>query len=133
MPYLFDTDTISAVLGPRLDLWVARRLAAVPANDQYTSAITFAELLFGALRRGRDDLVERIQLIAETIPVLPFHEAAAQRYAELRAELERRGEPLAEPDMRMAAIALAFDLVLVTGNERHFRRVPGLMVENWTR
>ena len=136
MPYLFDTDFISALLRPWPDLRVARRLAAVPASEQYTSAITLAELLLGALRRGRADVVERISLIAETVPVLPFHEAAAHMYAELRTELERRseplaGEPLAEADLRIAAIALAFDLVLVTGNERHFRQIPDLVVENW--
>src|SRR3989442_803659 len=131
MPYLFDTDTISALLRPRPDLAVARRLASVPARDQFTSAITLAELLFGALRKQRIDLVERIRALAETVPVLPFHAPAAEAYAQLRADLERRGTPRAEPDLRIAAVALAFDLVLVTGNERHFRRVPNLMVENW--
>jgi tRNA(fMet)-specific endonuclease VapC len=67
----------------------------------------------------------------DRVPVLPFHEAAAHAYAEIRTELERRGTPLDEPDLRIAAIARAFDLVLVTGNERHFRRVPNLVVENW--
>src|SRR6266542_3303605 len=131
MAYLFDTDTISAVLRPRPDLGVARRLATVAAAEQFTSAITLGELLFGALRRQRADLLERIQAIADTVPVLPFHEAAARMYAELCAELERRGTPLAEPDLRIAAIARTFNLVLVTGNERHFRRVPNLVVENW--
>lgn len=131
MAYLFDTDTISAVLRRRPDLAVARRLAAVPADEQFTSVITLGELLFGALRRQRTDLVDRIEAIAERVPVLPFHEAAARTYARLRAELERRGTALAEPDLRIAAIARTFDLVLVTGNERHFRRVPGLVVENW--
>jgi tRNA(fMet)-specific endonuclease VapC len=129
--YLFDTDTISAVLRPRPDLAVARRLAAIAPDEQFTSAITLGELLFGALRRGRGDLIERIRTLAETVPVLPFHEAAARTYAELRTELERRGTPLAEPDLRIAAIARSFDMVLVTGNERHFRRVPDLLVENW--
>jgi hypothetical protein len=76
MAYLFDTDTISAVLRPRPDLGVARRLATVAADEQFTSAITLGELLFGALRRQRADLLERIQAIADTVPVLPFHEAA---------------------------------------------------------
>jgi tRNA(fMet)-specific endonuclease VapC len=131
VPYLFDTDTISAVLRPRPDLGVARRLASVSADEQFTSAITLGELLFGALRRQRTDLIERIQALAERVPVLPFHEPAARAYAELRTELEHRGTPLAEPDLRIAAIALTFNLVLVTGNERHFRRVPNLAVENW--
>ena len=127
MAYLFDTDTISAVLRPRPDLRVARRLATVAADEQFTSAITLGELLFGALRKQRADLLERIQAIADTVPVLPFHGPAARTYA----ELERRGTPLAEPDLRIAAVALSFNLALVTGNERHFRRVPNLVVENW--
>lgn len=131
MAYLFDTDTLSAMLRPRPDLAVARRLAAIPASEQFTSAINLAELLFGAIRRQRLDLVERIRGLAERVPVLPFHEAASHVYAEVRAELESRGAPLAEPDLRIASIALAFDLVLVTGNERHFRRVPRLVIENW--
>ena len=52
-------------------------------------------------------------------------------YAELRSELERHGTPIPEPDLRIAAIARTFNLVLVTGNEHHFRRVPALAVENW--
>ena len=52
-------------------------------------------------------------------------------YGRLRAELERNGRPLAEPDLRIAAIALARELTLVSGNARHFGRVPGLRVENW--
>jgi tRNA(fMet)-specific endonuclease VapC len=129
--YLFDTDTISAILRPRPDLGVARRFAEVPAGEQFTSSLTLGELLFGAVRKGRVDLLDQIRMLARIVPVLPFNEAAAHRYAELRAELERLGTPLAEPDVRIASIALAFELVLVTGKERHFRRVPRLSVENW--
>lgn len=63
--------------------------------------------------------------------VLPFDAAAAETYGSLRAGLEASGRRLAEPDLRIASIALARDAVLVTGNERHFRRVNGLAVENW--
>ena len=63
--------------------------------------------------------------------MLPFDEAAARRYGEVRAELERRGTPLGDGDLRIGSIALAQGLTLVTGNVRHFWRIPGLMVENW--
>ncbi|MDP9373953.1 MAG: type II toxin-antitoxin system VapC family toxin, partial [Chloroflexota bacterium] len=53
------------------------------------------------------------------------------RYGTLRAELEAAGTPLAEPDLRIASIALTHDLTLVTGNLRHFGRISGLAVENW--
>jgi tRNA(fMet)-specific endonuclease VapC len=65
------------------------------------------------------------------IDVIPFDAAAAERYGALRAQLEAAGQRLAEADLRIAAIALAHDLTLVTGNVRHFARVPELRVENW--
>jgi tRNA(fMet)-specific endonuclease VapC len=129
--YLFDTDTISAVLRPRPDLAVSRRLASVAADEQFTSSITLGELLFGAIKRDRTDLIERLRALVLLVPVLPFDEGAAHVYARLRAALERAGTPLAEPDLRIAAIAQAVGLTLVTGNERHFHRVPDLVVENW--
>lgn len=69
-------------------------------------------------------------LLAE-LPVLPFDALAARRYGEVRAELEEGGTPIGDADMRIAAIALARGLKVVTGDERHFRRVRGLEVENW--
>jgi tRNA(fMet)-specific endonuclease VapC len=65
------------------------------------------------------------------VRILRFNRAAAEVYGGLRAGLERAGTPLSEPDMRIAAIALDLDLTVVTGNVRHFARVPGLRVENW--
>ena len=62
---------------------------------------------------------------------MPFDREAAEVYGPLRAELERQGRPLAAPDLQIAAIALSRDLTLITGNVRHFGRVPGLRVENW--
>ena len=63
--------------------------------------------------------------------VLPFDTLAARTFGALKASLERKGTPLAEPDLRIASIALARGLILVTRNTRHFQRVPGLTVENW--
>ena len=63
--------------------------------------------------------------------MLPFDVAAARRYGEVRAELERLGTPLAEADLRIGAIALSRGLTVVTGNVRHFQRIPELSVENW--
>lgn len=71
------------------------------------------------------DVIERAQVI------LPFDKAAAKVYGPLRARLESEGRPLAEPDLRIACIALSRELTLVTGNLRHFARVPDLSVENW--
>jgi tRNA(fMet)-specific endonuclease VapC len=130
--YCFDTDVISATIKPAPPLHLIRRLATVPAADQYTTSITVAELVYGAQRVGREALTARVEAVVRGAQaVLPFDTAAARRFGELKAELERRGEPLAEPDLRIAAIAVSRGLTLVTRNVRHFRRVPGLVVENW--
>jgi tRNA(fMet)-specific endonuclease VapC len=129
--YLIDTDVLSAVLAAQPNLAVVRRLAAVPPEDQATSAVNVGELLFGALRRHRPGLLERVEALVGVLAVVPFDEPSARAYARLRAALEAAGTPLAEPDLRIAATALAYGLTLVTGNERHFRRVPELAVENW--
>lgn len=130
--YCFDTDTLSAVLKRDPPLGLIRKLAAVPPEDQFTTAINLGELLYGASRASRDDLVTRInEIITTRVCVLPFDERAAEKYGPLRAGLESEGRTLHEADLRIASIALAADLVVVTGNLRHFERIPGLIVENW--
>ena len=132
--YLLDTDVLSNLLKRSPSMSLITKLAAVPAESQFTSSITLGEVLDGARRRGpqADDLLTQIETrLLPELPVLPFDTTAARRYGEVRTELERRGTPLGDADLRIAAIALARGLTVVTGNIRHFQRVPGLQVENW--
>ena len=122
---------LSAVVAVRPNLEVVKRLSAVPLEDQNTSAINVGEMLFGATRRHNAGLLERIETLIEVLAVVPFDESAARIYAHLRVALEVAGTPLDEADLRIAATALANNLTLVTGNERHFRRITGLTIENW--
>ena len=130
--YCFDTDVLSAVLRRDPPMHLIRRLARTPAAEQATTTITMGELLYGAAKKGSPKLVGRVRdLLAGAVTILPFDQPSAEAYGSLRAELEASGRPLAEPDLRIAAIATAYDLTLVTGNVRHFRRVPNLPVEDW--
>jgi tRNA(fMet)-specific endonuclease VapC len=131
LAYLLDTDVVSSVLRPSPDTAVLRRFATTPQTEIFTSAITVAELVYGTARKRLSDLERRIETLLATLPVVSFDELAGYRYGQLRADMDRSGESLAIPDLQIAATALAHDLILVTGNERHFRRVPGLTVENW--
>ncbi len=72
-----------------------------------------------------------VEYVQGDVAIVPFDEPAAGLYAEIRVALEASGQRLDDPDLRIAAICLAHDLTLVTGNVRHFERVPGLRVENW--
>ena len=131
--YLLDTDILSNLMKRAPASALVTGLARVRPEDQFTSSVTLGELLYGAHRSSRTAaLLERIEeTLLPELPVLPFDAAAARRYGEIRAELERRGNPIGDADTRVAAIALSRGLTVVTGNERHFRRVPGLEIENW--
>jgi tRNA(fMet)-specific endonuclease VapC len=130
--YCFDTDILSATIRPAPPLHLIRRLATVPPQDQFTTSITVGELIYGARRVGREDLSRRVeQVIRRAQTVLAFDTTAARTFGFLKATLEQRGTPLAEPDLRIASIALSRGLILVTRNVRHFQRVAELTVENW--
>jgi tRNA(fMet)-specific endonuclease VapC len=130
--FCFDTDVLSAVVGKVPSLPLIRRLARTPPEHQFTTAITLGELLYGAARRGSSRLERQVrEVIVGALPVLPFDAAAAEVYGRLRAHLEGEGRRLDEPDLRIASIALSKGLTVVTGNVRHFGRVPDLKVENW--
>ena len=130
--YCFDTDVLSAVIRRDPPLALIRRLARVPATEQATTTITLGELLYGAAKRGSDRLTRRVrEVVTLATVILPFDADAAEVYGPLRAQLENEGRRLAEPDLRIASIALPRGLTVVTGNVRHFSRVPGLAVENW--
>lgn len=130
--YCFDTDVLSATMRREPSLPLIRRLAQIPPPEQFTTAVTLGELLYGAARRDSERLRGRVrELVRGALTVLPFDERAAEVYGPLRARLEAEGRRLDEPDMRIASIALSRELTLVTGNVRHFDRVPDLTVENW--
>lgn len=131
MPFLLDTDTVSAVLKRTPHAGVVRRLAQTPQAEVFTSAITVGELVYGATLHAVPGLDARIETVLATLPVVSFDEAAAYRYGVVRADLERMGRRLDDPDLRIASVALAHDLVLVSGNQKHFTRIPELRLENW--
>ncbi len=103
------------------------------SEQQFTSSITFGELIVGAHRLGPRSTVLLGQIetrLIPNLPILPFDAVAARRYGEVRALLEGQGTSLGDADLRIAAIALVRSLTIVTANTRHFRRVPGLPVES---
>ena len=130
--YLLDTDILSNLAKRAPSTALVTKLASVPLEHQSTSSITLGELVYGAHRFNRRALLQRLdETVLANVPVLSFDAPAARRYGEIRAELERRGTPIGDADLRIASIALSNDLTVVTGNVRHFARVPGLRVENW--
>ena len=132
--YVFDTDVLSLLMKGRLPSKARERLAAIPSERARTTTITLGELFYGALRSGAARRwLTAIDQVTAHLSCLPFDEGAAKQYGELRAHLEAEGRRLDDADLRIAAICVSTDHVLVSGNSRHFERVPGLKFENWIR
>ncbi len=131
--YMLDTDICSYLIrggNARLDA----RVASVPSGSLCLSVVSRAELLCGVERKGRPPaLVALVANLLHQIASLAWDDEAAQHYAELRAALEREGRQIGNLDLMIAAHARASESVLVTNNERDFRRVAGLKRENWAR
>ncbi len=131
--YLFDTDAISQIIKSRPYLFFIKRLASVSPEEQFTTTITVGELVYCAYKSTRPSyFLEKLdRLVWPNINILSFDEDAAKIYGKVRAEMEKKGLTLSEPDMRISAIALQHNLTVVTGNTRHFSKVTGLRLENW--
>ena len=130
MAYLFDTDAISNLLRPRPAPAFLRWLATVDRAEQYTSAVVVGELFKGAFRsQARNRHLANIdQKILPRMTVLPYDTSIARIFGEIRAELEREGRLLADADLQIGATALYHGLTVVTGNLKHFSRIPGLVI-----
>jgi tRNA(fMet)-specific endonuclease VapC len=130
VPYLFDTDAVSEVLRPKPLPAFLEWLQNVPREDQFISAVTVGELYHGAYRSAARErhLANIAERVLPAVSILPFDAAVARIFGQLRADLERAGTRLDDADLQIASTALHHGLELVTGNIRHFKRVPGLII-----
>jgi tRNA(fMet)-specific endonuclease VapC len=128
--YLLDTD--SCVYAIKHESRIVGRLREHSPDDFGISAVTLAELWFGAAKSSRPKQTrESVDAFLVPFDVLPFGSAAAEAYAEARLHLERKGRPIGERDLLIAATAISLKLTVVTHNVREFSRVPHLHFEDW--
>ena len=132
---MLDTDTCIFLMrgaSKKLEAMVQ----SVPLQQQVMSAVTFAELSYGvqasaAAKRKQNQIT--LNSLALHLAVLDWPQTAAKNYAEIRADLKKRGAQLGAADLMIAAHAIAIDAIVVTNNVKDFGRVKGLEVENWTK
>lgn len=128
--YLLDTNIVIYV--------IKRRPIEVMAlfNNNVTrmaiSTITLAELMHGAEKSSRpSENLAVVEDFCSRLVVLPYAEKAAQHYGNIRAALEKIGQPIGVNDLHIAAHARSDGLILVTNNTKEFVKVPALQLENW--
>lgn len=133
--FMLDTDTcIFLMRGESQTL--ATKVQSVLLQQQVMSGVTFAELAYGvqasaAAKRKQNQAV--LDSLALHLAVLDWPQDAAKHYAEIRADLKKRGAQLGAADLMIAAHARVMGAVIVTNNVKDFGRVKGLQVENWTK
>lgn len=127
--FMLDTDSVSYAL--RGEGRVAERLLEHRPSELCMSAVTLAELRFGADKRKSRKLHRLIDTFAASVVALPFGVDAAAQFGRVAAALARKGAPIGGFDTMIAAHAIAEGLVLVTNNAKHFARVSGLRCDNW--
>ena len=131
MRFLLDTDT--CIYAMKQQQHVVGRFLSRSRADVAVSVITEAELRTGAAKSSSPTKNLRvIEDFLEPLTIIDFSSVDAIAYAQVRARLERAGTPIGPLDTMIAAQAVAHDLTLVTNNEREFRRVSGLRIENWS-
>ena len=131
---MLDTNIASAIIrgaGPAL----AVRLRRTPLTHACISSVTEGELRYGLAKHSMSRpagraLGESVGAFLKCVAILPWDSSAAAAYGELRATLEARGTPLGNLNTMIAAHALATGSVLAT-NDKAFKRVPRLAVEDW--
>lgn len=130
--YLLDANSLSDVVRNPHGA-VAGHILRVGEANICTSIIVAAELRFGAEKKGSRQLANRVATVLDAIEVMPFEPPADATYAVIRTNLERAGRPIDANDLLIAAHVVTLGCTLVTDNERDFRRIHGLSLENWLR
>lgn len=128
---MLDTNICVEIIRRR-PVAVLERLQSHAVGDVGISVVTLAELEFG-VSHSRDPRRNREALAQFILPleVAPLEQEVTAPYGRIRAALEKRGASIGAMDLLIAAHALSLGVRLATNNEREFRRVPGLRVENW--
>jgi tRNA(fMet)-specific endonuclease VapC len=129
--YLLDTNICIYIRKERPEE-VLRRFRKLRPGEAALSVITYGELLYGAVKsEQRVTAMEQLRELVTLLPALALPETAAEAYGKIRAALESKGEMIGNNDLWITAHAVAAGLILVTNNEREFRRVGELKVQNW--
>ena len=128
--YLLDTNILSALARePQGRIYQA--LSERLPDTACTSIVVASEIRFGLQRGASDRVRQQMETLLAAVDILPLEAPADAHYGEIRAHLEKLGQPIGANDLLIAAHARALGLVMVTHKLREFQRVPGLLVEDW--
>jgi tRNA(fMet)-specific endonuclease VapC len=131
--YMLDTNMCIYIAKHRPPE-VRARFERLKPGQLVMSAITYGELYYGASKSSQQaKALAQLQELVQDIPVEELDSRASEAYGEIRATLEKEGRLIGNNDLWIGAHASALNLTLATNNEREFKQIPGLLLENWTK
>ena len=129
--YLLDTDTI--IYSLKGHEAVQRNLSTHIDDPMSLSVISLMELYYGAYKSQKvTSNISKIRVLEKTFEIIPTGTESAEIFGILKTDLEKSGSPLDDFDLIIAAYAMTYNLTLVTNNYRHFERIDGLKLANWS-
>jgi len=131
MNFLIDTNICIYIINKRPPE-VIQKFKDKEVGQIGISSITVSELQYGVSKsKFKKQNLRRLEEFLTPFQILPYDEPASKFYGEIRSQLESQGTIIGPLDLLIAAHALSQNLVLVTNNEKEFKRIPSLKVENW--
>ena len=128
---MLDTDICSYIIREK-PLKVFEHFEKLEMNQICISVVTYAELVYGVEHSSSKKINRSIvDNFVKHLDIVNWDKAAAEHYGKIRETLQSRGNIIGAMDMMIAAHAVSKGMILVTNNEKHFKKVPELNIENW--
>jgi len=132
MLYMLDTNICSYIIRNKPQS-IKEKLKEVEENHTIAlSSIVVSELLYGATKKGSPKLMQIVSAFIDNFIIYDYSKVSAESYANIRTDLEKKGQIIGANDLLIASHALSLGAILVTNNTREFARVEGLVLEDWT-
>ena len=130
--YLLDTDII--IYSLKANETVKRNLRLHLNDSIKISAVTLMEMYYGAYKSQKvESNLAKVKMIESSLAIVPISRELVEMFGLLKSNLEKVGQSLDDFDLILASTALSHNLILVTNNEKHFQRIDGLKIENWSK
>lgn len=132
MGYLIDTDII--IYSLKNNKAVNSKFEEFINIPKAISAITYGELFYGAKKSKMEQKnMAIVHRVSELFPIIEVTKSIIETFGDIKAFLEKKGKRIDDFDLIIGSTALIMNYTLVTNNIAHFKRIPGLKLENWSK
>ncbi len=131
--YYLDTNTCIYFLNGKYES-IRTKILSLSPKEIAIPVIVKAELILGAYKsKNKESNIEKLEMFLEPFQIIAFEDRMSYVYAEIRTEIEKKGIVIGPNDLFIASIVKYQNGILVTNNISEFRRVKGLLLENWVK